>query len=161
MGNSGEFKSSLVLAEEATVGLLFAVSETSELPARPWPLVAACQVLANKLPATSPYWAHLGFATDSVRGESVVAAWMLALAEAGSVSGRGQMVDAVWIPAAGWIEWWKVAADNLPSDEAEAWAAAAQTLTRTLSIWRKASSAACSRVGPSALKAAVPRHPDG
>jgi hypothetical protein len=142
MGNRGEIKSSLTLAEEATVGLLIALSEAGELPARPWPLVAACQVLAKRLPAASPYSAQRGLATDSVRGESVVAAWMLVLAEAGSVATRGQMADAAWIPAAGWIEGWKLAADNLPPDEAEAWIAAAQTLTRTLSIWRKASSAA-------------------
>ena len=83
MGNDGEFKSTLTLAEEATVGLLFALSEASELPARPWPLVAACQVLARQLPAASPDSAHLGLATDSVRGESVVTTWMLQLAEAG------------------------------------------------------------------------------
>lgn len=142
MGNDGDFKSSLTLAEEATVGLLFALSKARALPARPWPLVAACQVLAKRLPATSPYSAHLGLATDSVRGESIVAAWMLVLAEAGSVAGRGRMAAAAWIPASGWIEGWTLAADNLPRDEAEAWDAAAQTLTRTLSIWRKASSAA-------------------
>src|SRR5450631_337893 len=151
MDNVGQLQNSPTLAQEAIVGMLLAASGCSELPARPWPLMAACQTLANHLPPGSPYLSALAPAKQALSGEAEVESWIRALAERGTFRAQGRMTDARWIPSAAWMANWGMPAGQVPKEELRAWSAATQALTRCLSIWRKTVSAAMERTGPSAV----------
>lgn len=151
MDNVGQRQNSPTLAQEAIVGMLLSASGGTELPARPWPLMAACQTLANRLPPDSPYLSALAPARHAICGEAEVERWIRALAERGTFRARGRMTDACWIPNAEWLANWRIPAGQVPNEELRAWSAATQALTRCLSIWRKTVSAAAERSGPSAV----------
>jgi hypothetical protein len=138
------------MAQEAIVGMLLALSRELELPARPWPLVAACQTLANELPPESPFVGHLERATSTLTGAQDVEAWLLSLAERGSLRAEGRANEARWIASPDWLANWQVPAAAIQETEVGAWAAASQALMRSLSIWRKTVSAVANGSDPSA-----------
>jgi hypothetical protein len=150
MGNVGQPENTPTLAQEAIVGMLLAASGDEEVPARPWPLVSACQTLANRLPSGSPYSSALETAKHTLLGGVEVETWLRGLAERGAVLAQGRMADARWLASPEWLANWRLPAQEIHEDEAEAWASAAQALTNCLSIWRKTVSAAARSAGPSA-----------
>lgn len=149
MANDLPEKDTPLLRHEATVALLVLRSGVSKLPARPWPLVAACQTLANELPRTSPFLTTAKDGSSNLTGTREVESWLhrLAATSAFRVAGRG--MHAAWVPDARWLAQWSDVADTLEASEVEAWAAAGQALANCVSIWRNAASAASSSVSPS------------
>lgn len=130
--------------------MLLAAAGADSIPARPWPLAAACQTLANELPGESPYLDALVAATDTRSGPHAVEAWIQALVERRVFRPVGTANQACWTASADWLENWEIPATQILASERAAWAAAVQALTRTLSIWRKTVSAAAEKSGPSA-----------
>lgn len=143
MDNVGQHRQdNLPLEAEALLGLLLAMQGHTTLPARPWPVVAACQTLANELGPDSAFHESATAAAHHFTGEKSVEAWLRALAMRGCARGDGRGAQAHWTVGARWLADWGTATGSLPAEERVAWTRAAQTLTSCLSIWRKSLSAA-------------------
>lgn len=137
------------LTEAALVGLLLAVSPRPLIPARPWPVAAACAVLAKvgqeHLPPELRSAAESG---GGRTGEAVIERWLSALAADGALRPEGRGVGAHWVPAEPWLDDWRLIATVVDASERKAWEAAGQSFAKALSIWEK-TLAAASR-GPTA-----------
>lgn len=136
------------LAEEAVLGLLLAVSGRLSLPARPWPLAAACQSLANGLGTDSPLRDAAAQAA-TVHSDDRVETWLWMLAAQKLARPEGRGISARWVVDPEWVSQWRLVADALAPDESAAWERAGQVLTRCLSIWAKTTSAAVRGAGRS------------
>jgi hypothetical protein len=129
----------------ALVGMLLGQLDVPvALPARPWPVVGACEVLARRLPASS--WER-----DVARGacrypgsDATVEGWLVALARDGAVTTRGRGSLAVWAVDEDWRQSWTALAWLLEDDVRATWLAAADVLHRSLSIAAKIAAAAAS-----------------
>jgi hypothetical protein len=141
-----EQTNSLPLAGEALIGMLAATAGRHEIPARPWPIVAACEHLAKALPKRSP-WRLAAHFSLQMGAEKTVERWLRTLAREGRASTRGRSTEARWVLHLAWVSHWKLVAEGLPADERQQWRHAGQVLKTCLSTWEK-SSAAASR-GPS------------
>src|SRR5262245_26362826 len=81
---------------EAVVGMLAAFSGVSEVPARPWPLASACQVLATLISPGSPSFTAASQCGSSLTAAHVVERWLVELASTGAASTCGAGSGAVW-----------------------------------------------------------------
>lgn len=114
------------------VGALLAESELSLLPARPWPLEAAIEALAEQAPHGSPLaGAARGWLRERpspsgrVRG---VGAWMHEAVEAGLLRPEGRGWEAGYRPRTDWLEQAAQLRAVIPSSEAVALTEASQRL---------------------------------
>lgn len=152
MGNLGQENDTPTLAQEAIVGLLFAISHAEAVPARPWPVVAACQTLAKRLHRQSPYSRAALEAAHGLAGGSRVESWLHGLAREGHLQPHGRGVSACWVASERWVEDWRVAAAGLPVEEQRIWAAGSQSLTNSVSMWRNTLSVAALQSSPSEMQ---------
>ena len=127
------------LAEEATLGYLLAFSEARALPARPWPVVAGCQSLANDLLIGSPF-REVALRISGNGSHGKIEHWFMDLATRGQVRPERQGIRARWVVSDAWVKQWSV--DSMEGAERGAFEAAAQRLNLCLSIWRKTVAAA-------------------
>ena len=130
------------LEREAVVGVLLCSANAATLPARPWPLVAACQMLANELPAGSRHIVTIQAALSSLTGERAVEAWLRRLVGSGAFHTSGRGSKAQWVADHDWLAGWRLISGLMDDKERAAWARAGQVLATTLDRWRKAASAA-------------------
>lgn len=127
---------------EAVIGTLLCTAGVDQLPARPWPLVAACQTLANKLSKDSRHLATIAPVVSTIAGGPTLERWLRALGAAGAFSVAGSVNSARWVADPGWLEGWRPMAHLMDAEERRAWAASGQVLRTTLARWRNAASAA-------------------
>lgn len=137
---------SLGLAEEALLGRLLVLSHVRDMPARAWPLAAACQVLATKLPKGSEFRR----AAVAGSGDDQVELWLCALAAHEDATREGRGLSARWQFSEPWIERWSSIAEAAPPYEDSAWSEAVQALVNCRSIAAKVTDAALRGSGPSA-----------
>lgn len=140
----------LPLPQEGLLGLLLAIAECGHLPARPWPLAAACETLANDPTPIDHSFRETARSVLRFGGSELIEAWIQALARAGVVEPRGRGVTANWVVNANWMQGWNVVADGIPPIERAAWERAAQTLVNCVSIWAKTAAAAVKGSSPAA-----------
>jgi hypothetical protein len=127
---------------EAVIGTLLCTASVGDLPARPWPLVAACQTLANALPGNSRHRSVIAPALSSLDGWRVVETWLRALGASGAFHVAGRANLAKWVAEPKWLDGWRPMLQLMDADERIAWEAAGQVLRTTWARWRKAASAA-------------------
>lgn len=143
MDNVGQSNDTGLTPErEAIIGGILAFADVAKLPARPWPLVVACQTLAKRLPAHSWMRIPLKPACDSLDGGHVVESWLWDLTSAGAFVTEGSGTRARWVAQLAWLAEWKVLTQLADSTETRHFVAAGQALATALSRWEKASSAA-------------------
>lgn len=132
---------------DALMGILIGLSDCRQFPARPWPLIAACESAAAELPTSSP----LGSTATAMAswGEYQFEEWLRGLGTRGHAWTQGRGISACWVVSDDWIAHWRLVAESLPTDEAHEWQHAAQSLTNCVSIWEKTVEAAVSGSGPS------------
>lgn len=136
------------LASEALLGMLLGMTACRRLPARPWPVVAACQTLANKLDTGSPLAVPAAAAASAFAGQEVVERWLQALAARGAARGEGRGLHACWVLDDRWLAEWAVVAEGLASTERAPWEQACQALATCRSTWSKAVAAAATASDP-------------
>ena len=132
------------LGEEALLGLLLADGPIRRIPARPWPLAAACVTLAELGQVLAPSVRSAAETGGAEGGEAAIEGWLRALAADRSLQVAGRGMSAHWIPADEWLTGWRLADEGLDASNRRPWLAARQTLSRTLSIWEKTLAAASS-----------------
>lgn len=126
-------------AEALLAGLLHA-AQVDQLPARPWPLVAACQTLAARLSADSPYLGAVRQVARPRQGEKQAEQWLRLLVQRGAFWATGTGLSAAWVAEDSWLNAWPRIHEE--SADAQAWQQAGQALARSWSMWRKMCSAA-------------------
>ncbi len=129
----------------ALVGMLLGqLGVPVALPARPWPVVGACEVLARRLPASSWGREVARGACRYTGSDATVEGWLVALARDGAVTTRGRGSLAIWVVDEDWRQSWIGLASLLEDDVQATWLAAADVLHRSLSIAAKIAAAAAS-----------------
>lgn len=142
MGSSGQITTELDLAEEAVFGLLMALSGGLSVPARPWPVAAACRSLASGREPISAAIRDVAAHAGEVGGEHLIERWLVVLAGRGNLHPNGRGISAAWALDQTWLAGWRLFAAALPAEEQPAWARAVQSFARCRSIWEKAARAA-------------------
>jgi len=127
----------ILLKEETVVGLLLAAAKCDRLPARPWPLAAACETLSRSRATVDEVLQTAACSVSQPTGTDECERWMLGLYLHGHVRPVGRGIAATWVVQPAWRDQWAVAIDCLEPSEREAFDEAGQTLTRCLSIWEK------------------------
>lgn len=136
--------------ELALLGVLLAqLEEPVSIPARPWPVTAACEVLARRLPPTSGISEFARLATLRPCSDATVEAWFRGLVAAGAARPVGRGNAAHWQIDESWRREWQLVFELTDGDERQALTEAGETLQRTLSIAAKIGRAASSSDGPS------------
>jgi hypothetical protein len=125
------------------VGALLAKSELALLPARPWPLEAAIETLAERGPQGSPLVAAArGWLRDrpSPSGRVLgIGAWMREAAEAGLLSPEGRGWEAGYRPREDWLRQADQLRAAISASEAAALNEAAQRLAAmSTMLWKNA-----------------------
>lgn len=144
MGRSGPITPSLDLPEEAVFGLLMALVGGQAVPARPWPVAAACRSLASGRESIPAALRAAAAPAGGIGGEHLIERWFLALAGRGNLHPNGRGLTASWAVDEAWLAGWSLLAAALPAEEQPAWARAAQSFATCRSIWEKAVRAATS-----------------
>jgi hypothetical protein len=137
------------LAEAALLGLLLEGTPRPLIPARPWPVAAACTVLSKVGQDLHPSLRHAAESGGALRGEPVIEGWLRALAAEGALIAHGHGMSAHWTPAEEWLSGWRIVAEGFDTEGQRAWKAATQTFTNALSIWQKTLAAASNGSTPS------------
>lgn len=140
----------LPLPQEGLLGLLLAIAQCGHLPARPWPLAAACETLANDPTPIDHCFRETARSVLRFGGSELVETWIRALARSGVVEPKGRGVTANWVVNANWLQDWNVVAGGISPTERSAWERAAQTLANCVSISAKIAAAADKGSSPAA-----------
>jgi hypothetical protein len=117
--------------------MILAEAECRRLPARVWPLAAACQSFAQTKATVEPALRASAGSVNMVSGDRLVETWVHRLAENGLVRPLGRGMNACWEVDAAWRDGWRLIVEALDADERAALSEAAQVLTSCLSIWEK------------------------
>lgn len=139
-----ESTAAIGLRDEAVVGLCLAAAGAVVLPARAWPLDAAFQRLAARLPRESPYAESVvGRVPSSRRRGTGGAERLLRLLATTGVAGQaGSGSAALWVFDADWSAGWRELLGGLGAADREAFFEAGQVLASCVSTWRSALSSA-------------------
>jgi hypothetical protein len=112
--------------------MIVAEAEPSRLPARVWPLTAACQRLAKSKAPVDPAVLGCARSVSLIWGDRLVETWMHHLAENGFVRPSGRGMHACWEIDPVWQDGWRVIVEALDADERATFREAAQVLTSCL-----------------------------
>lgn len=132
----------LGLREASLLGLLFAQANPSRVPARPWPVAAACASLTKLGQDVDANIQIAAAAAGGPDGEATLEGWLRQLASEGVLRAEGTGMFAHWIIREDWLDDWRTIVETMDARGRQAWDAAVQSLSKALSIWEKTLAAA-------------------